>query len=261
MKNILLGILDFSYKQINSCVFGISILLLIALTSWIYPQDAVLSRYDFLTLSAVVIQLLFVLCKIETFKESGMIFIFHILGMSMEIFKTKMGSWAYAQEGFLYLYEVPLITGFMYASVGSYILRFQRNFQCRFTNFPHYYTILVMAILAYVNFVTHHYVSDLRWIIFILSILVFRKTMIYFKLTNGTIRVPFLLILISIGILLWVAENIGTYYAVWHYPHQTNLWQIVSPQKIISWYLLILTALAIIYKLYPVTKSGKLAYT
>ncbi|MHC5225742.1 DUF817 family protein [Ignatzschineria sp. LJL83] len=261
MKTILLGMLDFSMKQINSCIFGISILLLIVLTSWIYPQNAVLSRYDFLTLSAVVIQLLFVLCKIETLRESGMIFIFHILGMSMEIFKVKMGSWSYEHEGFLYLYEVPLITGFMYASVGSYILRFQRNFQCQFTNFPHYYAILIIASLAYVNFVTHHYVSDLRWIIFVLSVLIFRKTMISFKLTVGTIKVPFLGILFSIGILLWIAENIGTYYAVWSYPHQANLWQIVSPQKIISWYLLILTALAIVYKLYPVTKSGKLSYT
>lgn len=254
-----MGILDFSYKQLNSCIFGISLLLLIAFTALFYPEDVWLSRYDFLAIAALTIQILFIFFKIETLRESAMIFIFHFLGMMMEIFKTKMGSWSYSQSGVLYLFGVPLFTGFMYASVGSYILRFQRNFHCTFINFPSYPWILCVALLAYINFVTHHYMWDLRWIILILSALIFWRTTIIFDLSVGSLKLPFLVVLISMGGLLWIAENIGTFYTIWTYPHQTNLWHMVSPQKIISWYLLVLTALAIVYGLYPVAKQGRFA--
>ncbi len=255
MKKIFIGILDFSYKQLNSCIFGISLLLLIATTALFYPVDAVMSRYDFLAIAALVIQILFILFKVETLRESAMIFIFHFLGMTMEIFKTKMGSWSYSQAGVLYLYGVPLFTGFMYASVGSYILRFQRNFHCTFVNFPSYPWILLTALLAYINFMSHHYIWDLRWLILGLSMLIFWRTTITFDLTVGLLKLPFLMVLISIGGLLWVAENIGTFYTIWTYPHQINIWQMVSPQKIISWYLLVLTALAIVYGVYPVARG------
>lgn len=36
---------------------------------------------------------------------------------------------------------------------------------------------------------------------------------ISFEFVIGTIKVPFLATLLSIGILLWIAENIGIYYA------------------------------------------------
>lgn len=259
MKTILIGLFNFSYKQLNSCIFGIALLILIALTALFYPADAWMSRYDFLAIAALTIQVLFILFKIETLKESAMIFIFHFLGMMMEIFKTKMGSWSYTQSGILYLYGVPLFTGFMYASVGSYILRFQRNFHCTFTCFPSYPWILFVALLAYVNFMTHHYMWDMRWIILILSALIFWRTTITFELSVGALKLPFLMVLISLGSLLWIAENIGTFYTIWTYPHQTNLWQMVSPQKIISWYLLVLTALAIVYGLYPIARQGRFA--
>lgn len=261
MKKIFIGTLDFSYKQLNSCIFGIALLLLIALTALFYPKEALISRYDFLALAALAIQVFFILLKIETLRESLMIFIFHFLGVMMEIFKTKMGSWSYSQSGVLYLFGVPLFTGFMYASVGSYILRFQRNFHCSFTDFPSYAWILLVAFLAYINFMTHHYMWDLRWLILLLSALIFWRTTITFELSTGSLKLPFLIVLLSMGGLLWIAENIGTFYTIWTYPHQENLWHMVSPQKIISWYLLVLTALAIVYGLYPVEREGHLAYS
>src|SRR5699024_2188007 len=223
MKTILIGLFDFSYKQLNSCIFGIALLILIALTALFYPADAWMSRYDFLAIAALTIQVLFILFKIETLKESAMIFIFHFLGMMMEIFKTKMGSWSYTQSGILYLYGVPLFTGFMYASVGSYILRFQRNFHCTFicfpsypwfffvasllllfqpkfhctfSFFPSYSLIFFLALLAYVNFMTHHYMWDMRWMILILSALIFWRTTITFELSVGALKLPFLMVLI-----------------------------------------------------------------
>lgn len=254
MKRLLLGIFEFSYKQLDSCIFGISLLLLIAFTALFYPKGLWFGRYDFLALSAIFLQGLFLLFKIETLRESMMIFIFHFLGMLMEIFKTKMGSWSYSQAGILYLYGVPLFTGFMYASVGSYILRFQRNFHCTFTHFPRYRWILLLAVLAYLNFITHHYMWDLRWGILGLSMIVFAKTKIRFEISTGSIQIPYLVLLMLLGLLLWIAENIGTFYTIWTYPHQEDLWEMVSFQKIISWYLLVLTALAIVYGLYPVTQ-------
>lgn len=242
--------IEFCNLQINSCIFGILLLFLIALTAHFYPVNASLSRMDFLSMSALILQALLVIGKIETLKESAMIFIFHFLGMSMEIFKIKMGSWSYPLSGYLYIQGVPLFTGFMYASVGSYILRMQRNFNSLFFNFPTYRQIVFIGGLAYINFMTHHFTVDLRWVILIWSIVIFRKTRISLQISTVKITIPYLWVLLSISGLLWIAENIGSYYMIWKYPHQVEIWRLVSPHKIIAWYLLVLTALAIIYTLY-----------
>lgn len=96
---------------------------------------------------------------------------------------------------------------------------------------------------------------DLRWGILGLSMIVFAKTKIRFEISTGSIQIPYLVLLMLLGLLLWIAENIGTFYTIWTYPHQEDLWEMVSFQKIISWYLLVLTALAIVYGLYPVTQA------
>ena len=56
---------------------------------------------------------------LETKKEVGVICFFHLLGVSMEIFKVSHGAWTYPDDGFSKVMGVPLYSGFMYASVAQ----------------------------------------------------------------------------------------------------------------------------------------------
>jgi len=74
--------------------------------------------------------------RMETVREAKVILIFHVVGTLMELFKTDVGSWAYPESNFFRLGHVPLFSGFMYASVGSYLARVARILDVRYTRYP-----------------------------------------------------------------------------------------------------------------------------
>src|SRR5580704_2439127 len=98
----------------------------------------------------------------ETVREAKVILIFHIVGTLMELFKTDVGSWTYPESNFFRIGHVPLFSGFMYSSVGSYLARVTRIFDIRYTRYPNTYATVALAILIYANFFTHHFIADLR---------------------------------------------------------------------------------------------------
>ena len=98
----------------------------------------------------------------------------------MEIFKTAQGSWIYPEDNFLRIGGVPLFAGFMYACVGSYIARATRLFELRYINYPPLWTTWLLALLAYVNFFTHHYTIDIRLGLFAFSALIFGRAWFVF---------------------------------------------------------------------------------
>lgn len=84
--------LVFGVKQAWACVFGAALLVvLIGARLW-YPEDAALARNDFLTIAAVVIQIVMVVARLETLRELRVIILFHLVGTGMELFKTSFGS-------------------------------------------------------------------------------------------------------------------------------------------------------------------------
>lgn len=155
----------FALKQGWACIFGAALLaVLMAARLW-YPDHAGLARNDFLTVAAVVIQILMVAFRLETLRELRVIVLFHLVGTVMELFKTDMGSWSYEAEGVLRIGAVPLFSGFMYAAVGSYMVRVYRLFDLRFAGYPRRWITAILASAIYANFFTHHYIWDLRWVL------------------------------------------------------------------------------------------------
>jgi len=126
----------FGVKQAWACLFGALLLALLIATHFFYPKGAWLARYDFLVIAPVIIQIVMLVFKLETMEEAKVILIFHVVGTIMEIFKTSVGSWVYPEASLLRIGGVPLFTGFMYASIGSYIARCWRLFDFRFTRHP-----------------------------------------------------------------------------------------------------------------------------
>jgi uncharacterized membrane protein YoaT (DUF817 family) len=230
----------FGAKQASACLFGGCMVLLLGLTWACYPHAAPLARYDFLTLAAVTIQCVLLVTRLETAEEAKVILLFHLVGTVMEVFKTAMGSWVYPEASLLHIGGVPLFTGFMYGSIGSYIARAWRLFDFRFTHHPPLLPTVWLAIAIYANFFTHHFLPDARLLLFAAVVVLFGRTWVYFRIRHVHRRMPLLLGFVLVAIFIWFAENIGTFTAAWRYPAQRHAWNMVPLSKLGAWLLLMI---------------------
>lgn len=233
----------FVLKQAWACLFAGCLLAALILTKLIWQQDWLLARYDALVLTAVSLQIIFLWLRLESWTEAKVIAVFHLTGTAMEIFKVHAGSWSYPEPGLLKFYDVPLFSGFMYAAVGSYMVRVIRLFDMIFAPFPPRMLHFGLAIAAYLNFFTHHYVWDLRVLLFLGTILLYAQTRIWFRIGVSWYWMPLPLAAFLSSLFLWLAENIGTITGTWIYAGQAQL-EMVRLDKVGSWYLLLYVAFA-----------------
>ena len=236
----------FGFKQAWACLFGGLLLALLLATHLFYPDGSPLHRYDFLTLAAIAIQAGMLIFRFETWEEARVILLFHIVGTVMELFKTAVGSWTYPEASVLHIGAVPLFSGFMYAAVGSYIARVWRIFDFRFSNYPPRWATWALALGIYVNFFAHHWVFDMRWVLFGLTALLFWRTRIHFRNFRLHRWMPLLVGFGLVALFIWLAENIATFANAWNYPGQEDGWQPVGFAKYGSWYLLMLISFVLV---------------
>lgn len=228
-------------------MFGGFLLALMLVTSFWYPLES-LHRYDFIFLAAIAFQLLLLAFKLETPREALVIVVFHIVATVMELFKTAdaIGSWVYPEEFIFGIANVPLFTGFMYSAVGSYLARVWRIFEFEFTFYPPKWSTVLLVCGIYLNFFTHHFIPDARWLLLAVTAYLFWKTSIFFKVQSEFRNMPLLLGWLLVSVFIWFAENIATYANIWIYPNQSEHWQLVPLAKISSWYLLMLLSFVLI---------------
>ncbi|MBO0810503.1 MAG: DUF817 domain-containing protein [Microlunatus sp.] len=247
----LVELLVFGAKQAWACVFGAGMLLVLLAARLLYPPDAWLARNDAITIAAVIIQVLMITVRLETWRELRVVMIFHVVGTGMELFKTSIGSWSYPAGGVLHLGPVPLYSGFMYASVGSYLVRVHRLFDLRFTRYPRLWLSAAVAAACYLNFFSHHYIVDLRWALIAAVLMVFGRTTMYFRVFGRQLRMPLVLAFGLVAMFIWFAENIATWAGAWFYPDQLAGWQPVGPAKLASWFLLMIISVVLVTWVYP----------
>lgn len=236
----------FGLKQAWACVFGAAMLSLLLATHFLWPDGAPIARYDFLVLGALAIQAFMLLTGLERTDEALVILIFHVVGTAMEVFKTAVGSWIYPEPSILRIGGVPLFSGFMYAAIGSYIARIWRLFDVRFIRYPPAWAPWTLALLAYVNFFTHHYTVDIRWGLFAFSILIFGRAWFTFTPDLKSRRMPMIVGALLVALFIWIAENLGTFASAWIYPDQRDGWRMVGLSKLGSWYLLIMLSFVLV---------------
>ncbi|WP_444942108.1 DUF817 domain-containing protein [Microbulbifer sp. ZKSA004] len=237
----------FGLRQAYACIFGGFLLGIMIVTNYWYPLESI-HRYDFIFLAAIAFQVFLLATKLETFRESIVIVVFHVVATVMEIFKTSdaIGSWSYPEEYFFGIGNVPLFTGFMYSAVGSYIARVWRIFEFEYSHYPSKLLTVVLVVLIYANFFTHHYIWDFRWALLAGTVLMFYRTNIYFKVVEKHRSMPLLLGWLLVALFIWFAENIATFANIWIYPNQSHEWQMVSLAKLSSWYLLMLLSFVLV---------------
>jgi uncharacterized membrane protein YoaT (DUF817 family) len=245
----------FGVKQAWACLFaGLMLALILATWLW-YPKGAWLARYDFLVLAAVAIQALMLAFKLETWQEARVILAFHAVGTVMEIFKTAVGSWIYPEPSLLRIGGVPLFTGFMYAAVGSFMTRCWRLFDFRFTRHPPLWALGLLSLAIYVNFFTHHYVADIRLVLFAAAALLMGPCIIHYRIWRVHRRMPMVVAALLTALFIWVAENVGTFGAAWVYPSQKAAWSMVPLSKLGAWFLLMILSYTMVAALNG-TRSG-----
>jgi len=256
IKSFLREFFCFGYKEAISCIFPAFILSLSLLTSKTFTNfigtpgiESIIPRYDFLLLCCIAMQYAMWKIGLESSRELLVICVFHLLGVGMELFKVNHGSWAYKDFAYTKIYGVPLFSGFLYASVASYVCQAWRNFSLRFTRWPNKYVSRVLACWIYANFFLNHYIIDMRMVIIPFLLVLFYTTRVYFT-TNSQERVmPLNLGFALIAFFVWLAENISTFVGIWSYPHQSKVWGIVKFSIASSWFLLVVVSVMIVYHL------------
>jgi uncharacterized membrane protein YoaT (DUF817 family) len=230
-------------------IFPVLIFALLALTKSIAMPNIFglqIYRYDAILLACLLIQYLLWRTKLETLDELKVIGVFHLLGLLLEIFKTQMGSWAYPETASLKISGVPLYSGFMYASVASFMIQCWRLMHLRLEFWHSRVVPWVLVLAIYVNFFSHHVLPDVRWVLMGLVVFVFWRTKIHLELRGMQYQMPLVLVFALLGWLIWVAENIATYFNAWQYPSQRGAWHMVDLSKLSSWCLLIIVSFIVV---------------
>jgi uncharacterized membrane protein YoaT (DUF817 family) len=236
----------FGVKQGWACLFGGAMLALIIATHLWYPSRTPIARYDALVAGALAIQVILLATRLERWDEALAILVFHIVGTTMEVFKTAIGSWIYPEASVLHIGGVPLFTGFMYAAIGSYLARVWRLFDFRFTHHPSLIFLATLSMCIYINFFSHHFLPDVRYILILATCILFGRTTVYFRVWKQYRHMPLLLGFLLVALFIWFAENIGTGMNVWRYPSQRHHWAMVPVAKLQAWFLLMIVSYTLV---------------
>jgi uncharacterized membrane protein YoaT (DUF817 family) len=228
-------LLRFAWVQGQCCLFAAAVFVGLALSS-VVPLP--IARYDALLAYALVLTAVFYRLRLETGREVAVIFAFHLIGLALELFKVQVGSWSYPEPAWAKVAGVPLYSGFMYAAVGSYLCQAFRRFDLRVDNFA-WLPAGTLAVAAYANFFTHHYLPDLRWAVAVGFLVVLWRSRVSYTVGQRRYAMPLSLSFVLIGFFLWVAENGATLLGAWQYPDQEHVWRLVHVGKWGSWALLV----------------------
>jgi uncharacterized membrane protein YoaT (DUF817 family) len=246
-------LIHFGLKNARACLFPVFIFGMLALSRAVPLPVA---RYDFLLFACLGMQAFMLATGLETRDELKVITLFHLLGLGLELFKVHVGSWSYPEDALFEVAGVPLYSGFMYASVASFMIQAWRLFGLRFLRWPPTAMVVPLGALIYLNFFTHHVLADLRYALVVAVLVVFGRTRVAFTPVTTPRGMPLVLAFLLIGVFVWFAENIATYLGAWQYPDQGDGWRMVSLAKLSSWSLLVIVSMMAVVQLKRV-KGGQ----
>ncbi|HEY8930354.1 MAG TPA: DUF817 domain-containing protein [Mucilaginibacter sp.] len=236
----------FVKQEALSCIFPVLVFSLLAIS---HLFAGIIPRYDFMLIGCIAIQIAMFRLKLETKDEVLVICVFHLLGLMMELFKVHIGSWSYPEQAYTKFFGVPLYSGFMYASVASYLCQAWRRLDVKLHNWPHHRAARIIGACIYLNFFSNHFIPDLRYVIAIFILWYFRKAVVRFYIKDKAYQMPVIISFLLIGFFIWLAENVATRLGAWKYAYQHNAWTIVNTQKISSWDFLVIVSFIIIAEL------------
>jgi uncharacterized membrane protein YoaT (DUF817 family) len=235
-------LLRFAWVEAQCCLFAVLFFLGLGLVRVVpLPIDSA----DALLVWCLGVTLVLWLVRWETGREVGVIAAFHLVGLALELYKVRQGSWSYPDTGWATVCGVPLYSGFMYAAVGSYVCQAWRRMHLRITGYRPRRTALVAA-LIYLNFFTSHVIWDVRLPLALALLVVTWRTWVHFTVGRRRYAMPLALSFGLIGFFLWLAENAATFLRAWQYPSQESVWTLVHAAKLGSWSLLVVVSIVLV---------------
>jgi len=247
MKLFFIQFWHFAWQQALSCLFPLLLFLTFALTRFTHIPG--LHRYDLILLVCLAAQAVLYKTGLETKDELKVVAVFHLAGLALELFKTHLHSWAYPEAGWSKFCGVPLYSGFMYASVASYLCQAWRRLEVRLSKWPPSWTAWLLCAAIYINFFSEHWIFDARWLLALLILARFRRTQAHFVVRDTPYALPLPIAFLLLGFFLWVAENIATFFGAWQYPNQQAGWHPVHLAKMSSWSGLVIFSFLIVAQL------------
>ena len=241
--------LEFLRQGVISSLFPVVILVTLGASGVAYRHGfgvPGVARYDLILIVCLVTQYIMWRTKLETTDEGRVIAVFHLLGLALEVFKTGMGHWSYPEPSLLRLSTVPLYSGFLYASVASCYCQAWRRMDLKLEQYPGSKWPSVLALAVYLNFFSNLILPDARWLIFAGVVVVYWRTRIRFTVGRVEHSMPLALSFALVGMFVYVAENIGTFYNGWLYPNQHAGWRLVDTGKWSSWSLLVIISFIVV---------------
>ncbi|MGW4780372.1 DUF817 domain-containing protein [Streptomyces filamentosus] len=237
-------LLRFAFLEARCCAFAVALVGGIGVSNLL--PDLPVARYDLLLCYGIALTVLARVLGWDSARDVAVIAVCHLIGLVFELVKVRMGSWSYPEDAVTKFGGVPLYGGFLYAAVGSYVCRAWHLFDLRLTGYrPR--AMAVLATAVYLNFFSHHWLPDARWVLAALLLLATAGTWVRFRVGEEEHRMPLALSFALIGFFLWVAENAATYVGAWSYPDQLDGWQPVSVAKFGAWALLITVTFVLAY--------------
>ena len=242
-------IFSFLLQGVISSLFPVVILVTLGASGIAYRHGLGvpgLARYDLILIVCLLTQYIMWRTKLETTDEVRVIAVFHLLGLALELFKTGMGRWSYPEPSLFRISAVPLYSGFLYASVASCYCQAWRRMDLKLEHYPGSKWPSVLALAVYLNFFSNLFLPDARWLIFAGVVAVYWRTRIRFSLNRFEHAMPLSLSFVLVGLFVYVAENIGTFYNGWLYPNQHEGWRLVDTGKWSSWSLLVIISFIVV---------------
>ena len=224
MRTFLYEFWLFGIKLASASIFGGYLLFLIIVTHFWYPIDG-LYRNDFLFLAAVGFQIVLLAFRLESFRETIVIMIFHIVATFMELVQNvgRNQCLALSWRSIRPPGQRPIVCRF----------HVQRRWQLHGEGEPDsglslYQCSTNMGIvrschvdlrkLFYTPFLLRHPQRAVTGICRVL----YGRCIIYFRMDKLHRHMPLMLAQFLTAIIIWFAENVATYSRVWVYPNQTG---------------------------------------
>jgi uncharacterized membrane protein YoaT (DUF817 family) len=77
---------------------------------------------------------------------------------------------------------------------------------------------------VYLNFFAHHWLPDIRLLLFAALVALFWRKRAWFTVWREPRWMPLLIGWLLVARFIWLAENLGTFARAWAYPGQENGW-------------------------------------
>lgn len=231
---------------LQAAAFPLAIFVLLALTRSDSIPRFGLQRYDLLLIGCVGVQGFLLILRQETLRDLAATGTFHALGLAFEMYKVTMGAWSYPEPAVAKVLDVPLYSGFLYASVGSFLIHASRRFRADWQRLPRARWTILLAVAVYLSFFLPPAVINLRWVAVGSLTLVLFSSRLWFVNTGRRRWLPLPVLLLFLGHGLWGAENLATFLGAWLYPTQSGGWRPVELSKVGAWFLLSFVAIVAI---------------